>query len=493
MARISFRKISYAGIFILWVAATALLLFRHYGLNQNIEHAAYKGVLPKELYEEQWMGVYYKGEKIGYSIRKVDKWDRGYKISEFLTMSLNVMNSQREIETVTCAYLDSDFGLNSFELALKSDISMNIKGKIEGKNLKISIEAPGTKSERTISLKDKPSLNLSIIPNVLKEGIKPGKKFSMVIIDPSTLSQDNMLIEIKGEEQIMAMGTKRNVFKLKGTFKGSEFYVWLTEKGEVLREETLLGFMLVKEAKETAMQIGKPSLDLIAQIAVPFNLRLPSDTKYLRIRLSGVDFKGLELDGGRQKFKGDLLEIRKEDLRSQVSGTPSIPPFLKGGEGGLLDEYLKDTMFVQSKDPQIVALSREIVRNENDAVKAARLIYEWVYKNIEKVPTITIPMATEVLKTKRGDCNEHTTLFTALARAAGIPARIAIGLTYKEGYFFYHAWPEIFIGQWVAIDPTLGQFPADAAHIRLITGDIDKQVQILPVIGKIKIEGLEYR
>ena len=150
-------------------------------------------------------------------------------------------------------------------------------------------------------------------------------------------------------------------------------------------------------------------------------------------------------------------------------------------------------MSIQSKDSKIVSMAKEIVRDEKDTLKRARLIYDWVYRNIRKTPAITIPMAAEVLRSRRGDCNEHTTLYTALARAAGIPTRIALGLTYKDGFFYYHAWPEIFIGQWIAIDPTLGQFPADAAHIRITSGEIDKQMQILSVIGKIKIEGLEYR
>ena len=125
-------------------------------------------------------------------------------------------------------------------------------------------------------------------------------------------------------------------------------------------------------------------------------------------------------------------------------------------------------------------------------LKKARLLYVWIYRNIRKTPAITIPMATEVLKSRRGDCNEHTMLYTALARSRNTNTDCP-GLTYKDGYFYYHAWPEIFVAQWIAIDPTLGQFPADASHIRITTGDIDKQMQILAVIGKIKIEGLEYR
>lgn len=150
-------------------------------------------------------------------------------------------------------------------------------------------------------------------------------------------------------------------------------------------------------------------------------------------------------------------------------------------------------MFIQSKDPSIVSLAKDIVGNEKDMLQMTKHIYEWVYRNIEKVSVISLPMATEVLRTRQGDCNEHTTLFTALSRAAGIPSRIAVGLAYKDGFFYYHAWPEVYLNEWVAVDPTLGQFPADASHIRLLTGDIDKQQQLLTVIGKLKLEGIEYR
>lgn len=484
MGNVTPKRFFYAAIVILWVATTALLLFRHYGLNQDRHYAADKNIFSEELYKGQWMGFYYKGEKTGYSYRKVEKMADGYKISEQMKMKLNVMNVLKDIETFTAAYLGPDMKLRSFDFMLNSDVTMNIKGRVEGKNLKVSLETAGTKSEQVIALKDDPSLNLSLIPNILDGGIKTGKKLSMTIIDPVTMTQERILVEVEGKERIMSMNVMREVFRLRGSFKGIEFSVWLTEKGEVLREESPLGFVLIKETEDDAMQIGNPSVDIIAQVAVPFNLKLPFDTKYLRVKLSGINLKVLELDGGGQNLKGDVLEIRKEEIQNSK---------FKGERLKSPEEYLKDTMFIQSKDPKIVSMSKEIVRDEKDALKKARLLYVWVYRNIRKTPAITIPMATEVLKSRRGDCNEHTTLYTALARAAGIPTRIALGLTYKDGYFYYHAWPEIFVGQWIAIDPTLGQFPSDASHIRITTGDIDKQMQILAVIGKIKIEGLEYR
>ncbi len=461
-----------------------------HGINLTFSKAA----IPKELYEEHWMGVYFNGEKIGYAYRKITESNDGYRVYEILKARLRMMGVEKDMHTTMDAHIDDQFRLLSFLFSLRSDVNTEIEGKVEGKKLHVSIHAGGLTSTQTILLKEPPHINLSIVQNILRNGLKSGDKVSIPVIDPATLgqdNQDNMELEVMGKDSIMSMGKMQDAYKIKGVFKGIETFTWITEKGDVLREESPMGFTLVKETKESATQPNKPSVDLIAQVAIPFYMRLPADTMYLKVRLSGPDFKGLELDGGRQTLKGDMLEITRESLESRATDNPPSPPFSKGGQGGL-DEYLKETMFIQSKDPAIVSLTKDIIRDEKDKLKRTRLIYEWVYKNIKKVPVISLPMATEVLRTRQGDCNEHTTLFTALARAAGIPSRVAIGLTYKDGFFYYHAWPEVYLNKWVAIDPTLGQFPADASHIRLLTGDIDKQLQILAIIGKLKIEGIEY-
>ena len=108
--------------------------------------------------------------------------------------------------------------------------------------------------------------------------------------------------------------------------------------------------------------------------------------------------------------------------------------------------------------------------------------------------TVSLPSAREVLRTKVGDCNEHTVLYVAMARSIGIPSRIAVGLAYSRGAFYYHAWPEVYIderrgrGLWLPVDPTFNQFPADAAHVRLMRGGLDKQAAILPLIGHLKMD-----
>jgi transglutaminase-like putative cysteine protease len=106
---------------------------------------------------------------------------------------------------------------------------------------------------------------------------------------------------------------------------------------------------------------------------------------------------------------------------------------------------------------------------------------------------MSIPSAREVLKMRAGDCNEHAALFTAFARSLGIPARICGGIVYSRGSFYYHAWDEVFLQDWISVDPLMNQFPADATHIKLVEGDLDKQLPLLGLLGKLKVEVVEYR
>jgi transglutaminase-like putative cysteine protease len=143
---------------------------------------------------------------------------------------------------------------------------------------------------------------------------------------------------------------------------------------------------------------------------------------------------------------------------------------------------------MQADHPRLRGLTRSILGPESDARAATGLLLKWVYDYLEKVPLATLPDALETLDRGSGDCNEHAVLFATLARAAGVPARMVAGTVYGEDAFLYHAWVEVWLGMWVPTDPALGQFPADATHIKLVDGDVDAQMQMMAIIGKLGIE-----
>jgi transglutaminase-like putative cysteine protease len=211
----------------------------------------------------------------------------------------------------------------------------------------------------------------------------------------------------------------------------------------------------------------------------------PTEVRRLRVRLEGADLEGPDVQGAGQSVSEDVVEVR--DARELPAGTAP----------GDLDRYRGPETFLESDAPEIVEESgKATVGLSSPRARAERLVRH-VNALLDKKPTVSLPSAREVLRTRVGDCNEHTALYVALARAAGLPSRIAVGLVHLHGAFYYHAWPEVYVeervgrGLWLPVDPTLNQFPADATHIRLARGGLDRQAVLMGVIGRLKMTVLD--
>jgi transglutaminase-like putative cysteine protease len=148
----------------------------------------------------------------------------------------------------------------------------------------------------------------------------------------------------------------------------------------------------------------------------------------------------------------------------------------------MLAPWLAPEPLIQSADPGIRTEARQILADDPDAARAAERLTHWVAAHVRKDATVGLPDAARVFAQRRGDCNELTVLYVALARA--------VGLVFVRGAFYYHAWPEVYLGRWVPVDPLLNQFPADAAHLRFIVGGLARQAQLMRFVGQLKLEGL---
>jgi transglutaminase-like putative cysteine protease len=202
----------------------------------------------------------------------------------------------------------------------------------------------------------------------------------------------------------------------------------------------------------------------------------------LRVVLRHADLAGYDLRGARQTMVGDTLEIRREPAEL-LEADYELP-----GDPARFGATLAPEPMVQSTDSAIATLAASIVGEERDPRVAAERLNAWVHDSLSKRLSFSIPNALQVLRVRGGDCNEHTQLFVALARAAGLPARSVAGLAYVGGKFYYHAWPEVYLGDWVPTDPTFGQFPADAAHLRFVIGGFKRQAELLRLIGTLGID-----
>jgi transglutaminase-like putative cysteine protease len=299
-------------------------------------------------------------------------------------------------------------------------------------------------------------------------------------------------VEVGGREVVRVNERPVPAFRVELAFGGLRTTSWITDTGEVVREESPMGLLTVAESAERAVAMAVPrgvQVDLLeASAVVPQSkqrIEEPRDVRRLRLRLEGADLSSPDLQGVGQRVDGDIIEL------IDARGLP-LGPRPDG-----LDAYLGPEAFIESDAPEIVAEAARAIEGATSVRDRAERLTRHVNALLEKKPTVSLPSAVEVLRTKVGDCNEHTALFVALARAAGIPTRIAVGLVAVRNAFYYHAWPEVYLeeadgrGLWLPVDPTFNQFPADATHLRLARGGLDQQMAILPLIGRVKMTILD--
>ncbi|HEY6555420.1 MAG TPA: transglutaminase domain-containing protein [Vicinamibacteria bacterium] len=441
----------------------------------------------------QWRGIYYRGEKVGFSVGQTIARDGGYQLIEDGRLQLNLLGATSAVRLHSEANLDSHFAVRDFMVSLDPGSGpTQIRGSVEGKRLSLTIKTPTGERKEERDLPEPPSLPFSFSRRLAALGLEPGQTHKLSVFDPMTLSNSEMEMRVEAREVVEAAGRPVPAFRVQTRFAGIVGTSWITDTGEVVREESPMGLMVVRETPDRAQALavpGKVQTDLLQAAAiVPSEAQRiddPTAVERLRVRLVGISsFPPDDLQGAGQTVSGDVFDIR--DPRTLRPG-PEDPE---------AEHFLLPEPFIESDAPEIRAETEKALEGQSDPRARAERLVRHVHALIEKKPTLSLPSALEVLRTRVGDCNEHATLYVALARAAGLPARIATGLVHLHGAFYYHAWVEVYVTSkagalWLPVDPTLNQFPADATHLRLARGGLDRQAAILGLVGKAKMTMLD--
>ncbi len=427
---------------------------------------------------ETWMGIYFNNNRIGFSNTVVseDISDGvcGYKISESSVIKLSMLGEDRVVKLRGNSFFDEALRLKNFDYRIESgQHRLMTRARLEKDRLKLKIDSGGEIIERELILDERTLISNSLSPFfAFRKLDKDTKELTLSIFDPITMGKNSVKIKKIGEGTIKIDGAQTPCDIIETDLLGVKTKSWISKDGEILREESSMGWTMIKEPSHKAVSLiatrELKSQDILSEVSISSNLLIPNPGE--------VSFLKIEI---KKNGEIQILEIYKDLIPQSALSIPI--------------EDIQEEIFVQSKDKRIGQLAKEIVGEEKDSWTCSKKILNWVFKNIKKSPTLSIPSALEVLKIREGDCNEHTVLFTALTRALGIPTKMVAGLVYFEGRFFYHAWPKVYVGTWIDVDPTIGQEIADATHIPLVEGGLLEQIEIAKTVGKLQVEILEYR
>lgn len=168
------------------------------------------------------------------------------------------------------------------------------------------------------------------------------------------------------------------------------------------------------------------------------------------------------------------------------------------------NEYLLPTEFIDCDNQSIIDIASTL-KVENEVNKTAQNISKYVTKNIKFDHTVKINQktfkASEVLKNKKGVCQDYANLMTALLRASGIPAKNISGLVFNRlksssdwsSPAISHGWVEFYMnGKWYFADPTWGNryfTQSDGYHLSYGTQNLVNSNENKSKINEIKNNG----
>ncbi|MBI5178658.1 MAG: transglutaminase domain-containing protein [Nitrospinae bacterium] len=450
-----------------------------------------------ERLSDQWMEILMNGKKIGFSRQKVTRTTSGYAIEGRTLMKFEVQGVEQSLSTSQTYFLDAAYHPLRFTYMQKMlNHQQFFEGVVEGKKLRLTVRSGGNVTEKTIDFDGDMYIADAIGLLLGKKKLKEGQKYRYRVFLEPLLASEVMTVEVQKKMKIPHRGKQEEVYPVTMKLKSFSTVSYFTPDGRLLREISPMGF--VSEEVDEVHAVSFPArtmsfTDLLAYSLIPLEkpLKNPDGITALELRVSGLSGPAIIPDDDRQKAVSSAKSPGKETWTVNLSVRTAFPAqsVARPVSDVRFKTELASSVEAQSDDPRIVTQSAKIVGNEKDAYRAAAKINRWVHENVTKKYVDTFS-AVETLQTLEGECQSHTTLFAALARAAGIPARTVSGIVYSEqfGGFLYHAWPEVWVGAWVAMDPTFGQDIADATHVKLSAGELSSQLQLFEFIGKIGIE-----
>jgi transglutaminase-like putative cysteine protease len=489
----------------------------------------------RKVIEEQWHAAYFEGVRAGYVHST---------ITERITDGVKLIHTTRDVHLLMRRYkaivpmhveaaslekLDGKAIGLSFTQHLDKERKLTIIGRVKGDKLVVTSSA----DERKVEVPwPEDAIGLYHQERIFRERkLKPGDtmhfvNFELAMMKPTTVRVTarpeetvDLLITRKEDEALKVSRTPVKLLRVeqvpdKIDLGGSKFQPptmvsWLDKDLQPVRYEWEfpgIGWVtLYQTTKEVALKEDiapalLPDLGLNTLVTVKAELPRPYDSKngVYRITVKGdSDAATSFARDGRQEARE--ARANSFELHVKATGADKGPRLLPD------EEYLKSSYFLDSDEAHVKEVATRLVGKKDDPAGSARRIERWVHENMKPSNAIGFATASQVCKDLKGDCRQHAMLTAALCRAAGIPARTAVGLIYvhepsRKPVFIFHMWTEVLLdGRWHGLDATLGKGGLSACHLKVADHswrDTQTLSPLLPVarlLGKLEIEVVEVK
>ncbi|HYV99278.1 MAG TPA: transglutaminase-like domain-containing protein [Gemmatimonadaceae bacterium] len=348
---------------------------------------------------------------------------------------------------------------------------------------------------------------------VLRSPPKRGSRGKYLVFDPAKRSTHEVTMQILAESLFVVddsagldVASGRFVSTLKDTVRAWRVAAadssipasWVDAQGRVVQTSALGALAMARTAYELSFEnwrldaraaakatvTGTNDVHDVTPVAADLKVAF-SGGRRMHYRLTAPSLSAFSLSGGRQRTYGNVVtvELEQPDIFAAKYRLPFGP-----AERTRFRNELQAEPYLQTRTPAMLRKGITIIQHERVPENIVRLLAKWVSDSIARTASFSMPDAIEVLRTGAGDSDDHTQLFTALARSLDIPTRIVSGVIYVNGQFYRHSWAEVFLADWMPVDPTFGQVPVDVSHLRLATGGFEHRAEFARLLKTLHID-----
>jgi hypothetical protein len=443
-------------------------------------------------YQSLWTGLVFNGAKVGFAHTRLTVLDTDpaqFRIDSEASLLLRFLGFEKAVRLRATDIVDGQLHLIRFDAAYHLDGNdLELQGWLSDGVIHVELLNAGRRSTRSIPVGGPVLPTSAILMYPALHGLGVGREYRFLAFNGETLAVAPV------EQQITAFESSElfqgEAYRVVSSLHGQTTTSWLDRQGRPLLELALNGVLVSALEEEgearrylaiAALNKQEVMLDL-STVRVDRRIEDPRRVEWLELILRGAPGAPPSVPGQQCVAAGDGWRCRLERVSGNFIGAEN-------------PRYLVSSLTVPHADPVIRELAERIAAGERRASDNVGRILAWLDQHIRKHPADSFS-ALDVLETRRAECQGHSYLYAALARALGIPTRVLNGLVYSEGHeaFLFHTWTESWIdGAWRAIDPTFGQPLADATHLLLAEGEEPADlVALTDWVGRLSIEIVGY-
>lgn len=463
---------------------------------------------------EAWDVFYIGNTRVGYGSTTVARQTRdGQPV--LLVEGLNHLAVRREgqrtdqeiryrsIETPDGRLLEFD------SETLMGGSSVRTLGRVVGEQLRMETTSQGKTTSTTLPWSNGFGGMYAMEESLLRAPMQPGQQREVSTFVAGINQVARVGLNARQWENVSILGVTQKLLRIDTAMRfpiGPPLTgaVWIDASGETIKTHSeVMNLDSYRVSKAVALDERDASFDMTADLTI--RLERPAQGAHsaaaarYRVTLDNGDPSAAFVNCPGQHVKsqgGHVAEITVFGLR------PDRPvPADSAAEQPADADDLQPNNFIQSDDKRVVAMAAEAAGSETDPWKVAQALENCVHRIITKKDfSQAFATAAEVAQSREGDCTEHAVLLAALARARGIPARVAIGLVWIESRraFGYHMWTEVYVqSRWIALDATLAQGGIGGGHLKLAHTNLkgasaySNFLPVVQVIGHLTIDPVE--